>query len=101
MVGCGGGGVYSFVVVVVDSFFFVFLVFSASVTDAWEAKDADDMLQAMKTLGIVDKKTFQQLRDRLRLGVDARNDMLDVLTDAMMVAKKAVMADASGKALNK
>jgi flavocytochrome c len=72
-----------------------------SVTDAWEAKDADDMLQAMKTLGIVDKKTFQQLRDRLRLGVDARNDMLDVLTDAMMVAKKAVMADASGKALNK
>ena len=92
---------YSFVVVVVDSFFFVFLVFSASVTDAWEAKDADDMLQAMKTLGIVDKKTFQQLRDRLRLGVDARNDMLDVLTDAMMVAKKAVMADASGKALNK
>ena len=86
---------------VVDSFFFVFLVFSASVTDAWEAKDADDMLQAMKTLGIVDKKTFQQLRDRLRLGVDARNDMLDVLTDAMMVAKKAVMADASGKALNK
>merc|ERR1712166_231276 len=71
-----------------------------SVTDAWEAKDADDMLTAMKTLGVVNKKVYTILRERLRLGPDERNKWLDVLTDAVTVAKKSILADASGNDLN-
>ena len=70
-----------------------------SVTDAWEAKDADDMLTAMKILGVVDKKKYEALKIKLREGPDARNDMLDMLADAGMVAKDAVLKDKSGKDL--
>ena len=70
-----------------------------SVTDAWEAKDADDMLTAMKILGVVDKKKYEALKIKLREGPDARNDMLDMLADAVMVAKDAVLKDKSGKDL--
>jgi hypothetical protein len=70
-----------------------------TVTDAWEAKDADDMLTAMKILGVVDKKKYETLKIKLREGPDARNDMLDMLADAVMVAKDAVLKDKSGKDL--
>jgi cytochrome b involved in lipid metabolism len=71
-----------------------------SVTDAWEAKEADDMLTAMYTLGVIDKKKFQTIRERLRMGADERNNWLDTLTDAVTIAKKAIMKDGSGKDLN-
>ena len=66
-----------------------------SVTDAWEAKDADDMLNAMQILGVVNKKEFQHLRKLLRNGADERNKWLDVFTDAVTVAKDAIMKDSS------
>jgi len=72
-----------------------------SVTDAWEAKDADDMLSAMKIMGIVDKKVYADLRSQLRQGPDARNKWLDVLTDAVTVAKDAILKDASYNAMQR
>jgi flavocytochrome c len=66
-----------------------------SVTDAFDAKEADDLLNVMRILGTIKTKEIETIREALRRSPDALGDWLDVLAKSGEVARQAIINDPS------
>ena len=64
-----------------------------SVTDAFDAKEADDLLNAMRILGAVNAKDIEGIRGAIRKSPDQLGDWLDILAKSGEVARKAIVND--------
>jgi len=64
-----------------------------SVTDAFDAKEADDLLNVMRILGAFKAKEIDTMRKALRRSPDALGDWLDALSKSGEVARKAIIND--------